>query len=103
MVAEKLNDRYIPSSCFYARALGDHHAAEHGWGLRVVKRKKLVRVHLKDNGPSLEGFLTRLPGRYVLKRPKVLEGESATVSLEGDVEIPSRNVQFWQTIDTQNG
>ena len=63
----------------------------------MVGRKKLVRVHLKD-GPSLEGLLTRLPGRYVLKLPKMLESEDATVSLEGDVEIPSRNVRFWQVL-----
>ena len=55
-------------------------------------------MHLKDQGPSLEGFLTRLPGRYVLHQPKVLESEDATVSLEGRVEIPSHNIHFWQVL-----
>ena len=61
-------------------------------------RKKLVRIHLKDGGPSLEGFLSRWGHVYVLRRPKILEGEDQTVTLEGDVEIPKANVQFWQVL-----
>jgi hypothetical protein len=47
---------------------------------------------------SLEGVLGGLLGdRYVLLLPALIEGETASVSLE-TVEVPKANVLFWERL-----
>jgi hypothetical protein len=65
--------------------------------MRLKKRR--VRVHLKDNAPSIEGVLVaNVDGHYLLKVPKVLNGTDETISLNGEVEIPRKNVLFIQRL-----
>jgi hypothetical protein len=62
------------------------------------KRNRRVRMHLQA-GPTIQGVLMgRTGGHYVLWAPKVLEGEDATVTVSGHVEIPCERVLFYQVI-----
>lgn len=67
-------------------------------------RKRLVRVHLKDDLPSIEGlvrtFVTDMNGgHYVVELARVLERADATVTLEGSrVRIPRERVAFIQEL-----
>jgi hypothetical protein len=63
-------------------------------------RKRLVRLHLADDQPSLEGVLCgHWAGHYVLKLAKILETADATVSLDGhSVRVPRERVVFVQVI-----
>lgn len=64
----------------------------------------MVRLHLADNLPSVEGLLGsyrtgRSGGHYVVELAKVLEGTDQTVSLEGRrVMVPRERVVFVQEI-----
>jgi len=63
-----------------------------------MRRKCLVRMHLKD-GLSVEGFLTgRWGAHYVLKVAKFVEGDGKSQSLDGDVAVPKDNVSFFQRL-----
>jgi hypothetical protein len=65
--------------------------------MRLKKRR--VRLHLKDNAPSVEGVLVaNVDGHYLLKVPKVLNGTEDTISLGGDLEVPRSNVLFIQRL-----
>lgn len=65
--------------------------------MRLVKRR--VRLHLKDNAPSLDGILVgTVDGHYVLKVAKVVKNADETISLGGDVEVPRSNVLFLQRL-----
>lgn len=67
-------------------------------------RKRLVRVHLSGDSPSLDGLLvtprTRLTGNhYVLELASVVEAENRTIKLEGEkVMIPRERVVFVQEL-----
>lgn len=66
-------------------------------------RKRLVRLHLADNQPSLEGLLTGWPsrhaGHYVLQLPQLVEGVDRTVTLDGvAVRVPRERVVFVQVL-----
>jgi hypothetical protein len=55
-------------------------------------------MHLQA-GPTIEGVLAgRTAGHYVLWAPKVLEGEDATLTVSGHVEIPRERVLFFQVV-----
>jgi hypothetical protein len=70
---------------------------------RVLRRRKLVRLHV-TNGPSLEGiYVGRRGDHYVLERPKLLELPAATVALEGSVEVPACNLVFMQVLADGTG
>lgn len=66
--------------------------------------KRLVRVHLAGDAPSLEGLLvtprTRRTGNhYVLELASVVEAENRTIKLEGErVMIPRERVVFVQEL-----
>lgn len=67
-------------------------------------RKRLVRLHLDNDQPSIEGVLesyrTGLAGgHYVVRLAKVWESPSASVSLEGNkVRVPRERVVFVQEL-----
>lgn len=71
------------------------------WGQLVSKlrRRRMVRVHLKGDAPSMEGFYRGIwAGHYVLEVAKMHEAVDRAVPLEGLVEIPRGNVLFLQTV-----
>lgn len=46
-------------------------------------RKRLVRLHMLDAAPSVEGVLTKIwRGHYVVAAPKVLEEPGVTHELD---------------------
>jgi hypothetical protein len=68
--------------------------------MRLKKRR--VRLHLKDNSPSLDGILVgSVDGHYVLKVARLVKAAEETISIQGDVEVPRRNVLFLQRLDGQ--
>lgn len=65
------------------------------WGKRVRR----VRLHMKDQGPSLEGLLVaRAGGDYHLRAAELLEAKDRTIELSGDVRVPYANVSFYQVL-----
>lgn len=66
--------------------------------------KRLVRLHLAENLPSVEGLLVtyrtgRTGNHYVVELAKVLEGTDQTVTLEGRrVMVPRERVVFVQEL-----
>ena len=72
-----------------------------GGGLMFWRRKKrLVRVHLEGDAPSLEGvFVGFWAGHYVLRVATLLEGADASVELDGaSVRVPRERVLFVQEL-----
>lgn len=68
-------------------------------GRKSMRAKRLARLHLKDNAPSVEGLLMgRFNGHYVLSAPKILEAKDRTYSLDGWVEVPAEKVLYVQVI-----
>lgn len=63
-------------------------------------RKRLVRLHLAGDRPSLEGVLAGFwAGHYVLRLAKVLESEERTLSLEGpEIRVDRGQVVFVQVL-----
>ena len=64
-------------------------------------RKRLVRMHLDADNPSLEGLTGRLPifrgSHYVLELASLIEGEERTFKLDGNrVRVPRERVVFLQ-------
>jgi hypothetical protein len=71
-----------------------------GWQLTSKQHRK-VRIHMKGDGPSIEGVLAgRTRREYILWAPKVLTGEDEhpEVEVSGHVEIPRENVQWYQVV-----
>lgn len=65
--------------------------------MRIKKRR--VRLHLKNDAPSIEGILVgTVDGHYLLKIPRVLKAAGDTITLDGDVEVPRSNVLFLQRL-----
>ena len=66
----------------------------------AVRGKRLVRLHLADNQPSVEGILVgRWSGHYVVLAPKILDADQRTFSLTGRLEVPAERVLYVQVID----
>lgn len=66
-------------------------------------RRRLVRLHLEGDNPSLEGVLVGWPkwhaGHYVLRLPQLIEATDRTVSLDGrSVRVPRERVVFCQEL-----
>jgi hypothetical protein len=65
-------------------------------------RKRRVRLHFKDGSPSLDGILTgSVDGHFILKTAVLLNGSENAITLDGDVEVPRRNVLFLQRLGDQ--
>jgi hypothetical protein len=68
-------------------------------GRRSLRAKRVARLHLKDNAPSVEGLLMgRFNGHYILQAPKILETKERTYSLDGWLEVPAEKVLYVQVI-----
>jgi len=66
-------------------------------------RKRRVRLHLKDNAPSIDGILTgSVDGHYLLKVARLVQGANETITLDGDVEVPRKNVLFLQRLGSES-
>lgn len=62
-------------------------------------RRRLVRLHLVDPFPSIEGILiSALDGHYRLKKVDLLEGPERTQRLEGEAWVPKARVIFVQRL-----
>lgn len=66
-------------------------------------RRRLVRLHLDGDAPSLEGLRRRLPvrrnGHYVLELASLIQGEDRAFKLEGErVMVPRERVVFVQEL-----
>lgn len=62
-------------------------------------RRRLVRLHLVDPHPSIEGILVSArDGHYRLLRPAVLESTERTQELEGEAWVPKDRVIFVQRL-----
>lgn len=63
-------------------------------------RRRLVRLHLTGDQPSIEGVLTGFwAGHYVLRLAKVIEAADRSHSLEGpSVRVPRERVIFCQEL-----
>jgi hypothetical protein len=67
--------------------------------LWMLRGKRLVRLHLIDADPSLEGILAgRWRHHYILLSPKLLETENQTRAIDGHVEVPAERVLFVQVL-----
>lgn len=69
------------------------------FGLR--RKRKMARIHLTNDQPSVEGVLMGRIGRshYLLEAAAVIENENATYDLEGRVLVPVERVAFIQVFD----
>ncbi len=64
-------------------------------------KPKMVRLHLKNEAPSVEGILTSRPnGFYKLAKPELLSAERENMALDGEVWIPEKEVLLMQVLTT---
>lgn len=62
-------------------------------------RKRLVRLHMRESYPSVEGvLLKRWSGHYVVASPKLLESAEISHELEGELYVPRERVLYVQVI-----
>lgn len=65
----------------------------------TFRRKRLVRLHLQDGAPSIEGFLLgQAAGHYQLAAPKLLEAQERTLELAGEAWVPRERVLYVQVL-----
>jgi len=65
----------------------------------VRRRAKLVRLHLKDGAPSIDGvFVGYKAGHYRLLKAVIVRSESDSHALEDEAWVPRANVLFAQSI-----
>lgn len=63
------------------------------------RRRRLLRLHLKDRDFSLEGVLVGFEaGHYRLAAGKHLEDVDRTRALDGETWVPRENVVYAQVI-----
>jgi len=62
-------------------------------------RRRLVRLHLVDPFPSVEGILiSALDGHYRLVKPALIEATDRTRELEGELFVPKERVVYVQRL-----
>ncbi len=65
----------------------------------LLLRRRLVRLHLVEPLPSIEGILApSFDGHYRLLKPEVLESTERTQQLTGEVFVPRERVVFVQRL-----
>lgn len=65
----------------------------------IVLRRRRVRVHQIDPGPTIEGILvSTLDSHYRLLRPVLWETPTRSHDLQGEAWIPRERVIFLETI-----
>lgn len=63
------------------------------------RRRKLVRLHLQDPHPTVEGVFTGMvAGHYRLLKPELLEATDRTQQLGGELWVPKERVVFVQVV-----
>jgi len=64
------------------------------------RRKRMVRLHLRGDLPSIEGIFTGFwAGHYVIRTPSVVASEQQTLALDGqDARVPKEQVMFVQVL-----
>ena len=63
------------------------------------KRKRLVRLHLVGDEPSIEGILVgRTDGHYRVEQASVIESAERSHAVEGWVLVPVARVAFVQCL-----
>src|SRR5262245_12126987 len=66
---------------------------------RLLMFRRLVRLHLKENQPSVEGILMWSPGaHYRVRKASLLEAEHRSHSLDGEAWVPKSNVLLVQRL-----
>lgn len=66
------------------------------WG--PLKRHR-VRLHMVDDGPTIEGVLWSKPRRsFHLKQASVYESADRSFTIEGDVFVPYERVAWVQVL-----
>ncbi len=72
------------------------------WIMRLVwkvRGKRLVRIHLEGDKPTMEGILVGCwGGHYVLLRASIYEAAERSISLTGHIEVPRESVLFVQVL-----
>lgn len=59
----------------------------------------MVRLHLEDPHPSVEGVLYGMEaGHYKLKKPEMLEATNRTQQLDGELWVPKERVVYVQVV-----
>lgn len=67
----------------------------------MVIRKRRVRVHQKDGGPTIDGIqVSRSRHDLFLLAGELVLGEGKTEPLEGRIAIPVSNILFKQELTT---
>lgn len=65
----------------------------------TFRRRHLVRLHLEEPHPTVEGILAgRAGGHYRLLKPRLLEAEDRSHSLDGEVWVPAGRVVLVQKL-----
>lgn len=70
--------------------------------MRLLRRRQ-VRLHQADPGPSTDGFLVGKPwrnsGHYVLRKPGIVQSENSTVELAArEIWVPRERVLFVEVL-----
>lgn len=66
----------------------------------MFRRRRLVRLHLEEPHPTMEGIWAGMAaGHYRLLRPQLLESEARTHSLDGEAWVPAGRVVFVQRLN----
>lgn len=66
----------------------------------MIRRKRMVRLHMAGDAPSLEGvFCGFWAGHYRLRIASVMAGADKTIELEGpESRVPKERVVFMQVL-----
>lgn len=65
----------------------------------LVLRKRRVRIHQLDPGPTIEGFLVSSWGEhYRLLKPVIWEGPTRSLDVEGEAWVPKSRALFIETV-----
>jgi len=63
------------------------------------RKRRVVRVHLAGNEPSIEGvWMGRVGKHYRLEAAKVIQGTDTSHDIEGSALIPAERVVFVQVL-----
>ncbi|MCC6743416.1 MAG: hypothetical protein IT175_06110 [Acidobacteria bacterium] len=65
----------------------------------MIRRRRLVRLHLTDDRPSFEGVLVSARGgHYRLANARVFAAEGESYALDGEQWIPKGRVLYVQVL-----
>jgi hypothetical protein len=65
----------------------------------IGRKKRLVRVHLTGNEPSIEGiWMGRVGKHYRIEVAQVIQATDESYDIEGHALIPAERVSFVQVL-----